>query len=75
MLGALTACLVILAHAAFDYALQVPSMAAQWSWLLGVLLGFGTPTRATTSTRRRQPVMPPKQTSPNVKADGELVDA
>jgi O-antigen ligase len=75
MVGTLAACLVFLAHAAFDYALQVPSMAAQWSWLLGVLLGFGTPTRGTSATKRLRPVMPPRQTNPNVKADGELVDA
>ena len=43
MVGVMGACLVFLAHGAVDYALQVPSMAAQWSWLLGVLLGLGTP--------------------------------
>ena len=72
--GVMGACLVFLAHGAVDYALQVPSMAAQWSWLLGALLGLGTPSAmvrrraghevAPRRARRRRSVQPEVASAP-----------
>jgi O-antigen ligase len=41
LIGLLCANLVILVHGLTDFALQVPSIAAFWSFLLGLQFGFG----------------------------------
>ena len=54
--GLVAANLVVLIHGTSDYALQVPSIAAFWAFLLGLQLAFGQSRASPSTVRPERPV-------------------